>query len=218
MAHDALRVPGRAGRVVDRDRVPLVPRHRPGEARIALGHERLVVHRLDRRVRTGELGIGVLHNDGLHARERERLLHDRHELPVRDHDGRSDMVELKGDAGRVLARVDRMQHGTAHRHAVVALQHRRRVRQQHRYGIAVSDTAPIERGGQLHGPRMKLGIAATQRAVNDRDVIRENAGGPLEERQRREGLVVRRGATEIGVVGIVRHRLSDPAIGASASR
>ena len=41
----ALRVAGRARGVVERDRVPLVRRPLPGEGRIALGQQRLVVHR-----------------------------------------------------------------------------------------------------------------------------------------------------------------------------
>ena len=66
MVDDALRIAGRAGRVVQADRIPFVGGHAPGKIRVALGEERLVVERADpRALLRGRIGrkFGIVEID-----------------------------------------------------------------------------------------------------------------------------------------------------------
>ena len=211
MRHDALGVARGARSVVDRNCVPLVLGHEPGEVRIAIRKEGLVVLRIDLTGFTGKLGIVVLDQRGLNLREFERLLHQGHEFTIDDDDLRHGMIELECDDRGIEARVDRMQHAPAHRHAVMTFQHRGCVRQHRRNRVAAPDTHPGQRRRELTGSRVEVCVGPAERAVHDGDVIRKDMRRAFEKGQRRERLVVRRVAVEIGVVWVGLHRLRHPA-------
>ena len=141
---DALGVAGRARRVVERDRVPLVRRHLPGEIRIAALNERLVVDVGELLARLRKFLVVVVDDDGAHLGESERILAHRRELAIRDHDLGVGMIELEGDDRRIESRIDRVQDRARHRHAEVGFEHRGGVGQHHRDGIAHADAEPAQ--------------------------------------------------------------------------
>ncbi len=202
---DAFRVAGGTRGVADRNRVPFVLRHQPGEVGVPRGEEGFVIERLVRRTRTIELRIVILDHQRFRICQRQCLAHERHEFAIDDEDFRKGVVELEGNGGGVEPDVDRVQHRSAHWHAVMAFQHGRRVRQHGGNRIAPADTKAGQRRRQLARATVELRIAAAQRAMDDCDVVGEHAGSAFKEGQRRQWLVVCRIAIEVSVVG-VRHR------------
>ena len=111
----------------------------------------------------------------------------------------------KAMIGGIEPRVERVEHGLAHRHAVVAFEHRRRVGEKDRHRVAAPDAALGQRRGELARARVELAITAPQRPVDDRGVVGKDRGRALEKAERRQRLVVGRVAVEIGVVWRFRH-------------
>ncbi len=206
----ALGVAGRAGGVVQRDRIPLVGGHDPGEIRIAARDERLVFDAAKPLAGPVIDGVVIVDDERLRLAQRQRLPDRLRELPVRDQDLGLAMVERKRDDRRVEAGIERVEHGAAHRHAVMAFEHGRGVGQHGGDGVVLADAVAGERRGEPARAGVEVSIAAAQRAVNDRDMVRIDARGTLEEGQRRERLVVGRVAVEIGVVGGCGHAVSPP--------
>ena len=198
---DALGIAGRARSVVERDGVPLVVGHFPREVGIARRDEILVLDRAQPLARAGEFRIVVVDHQRLHLGERQRLLRQLREFAVGDQHLGVGVVELEGDDGGVEAGIDGVEHRARHRHAVVAFEHRRRVGEHGRHGVAALDAALRQRGREPPRAGVELGVAAAQRAVDDRGLIGKHRGRPLQERQWRERLEVRGVAVEIGVVG-----------------
>ena len=129
----ALGIAGGAGGIVERDGVPFVVRHQPGEIGIALRNEILVFDVAQPLAVTGIFRIVVVDYQRLHFAEAERLLHHLGIFAVGDHHLGLGMIEGEGDDRRIEPRVERVEHALRHRHAVVGLQHRRRVGEQHRH-------------------------------------------------------------------------------------
>ena len=75
--------------------------------------------------------------------------------------------------GGIEPRVDGVEHRAGHRHAVVAFEHRRRVGEHGRDRVAAPDAALRQRRGEPARARVELGVAAPQRAVDDRGAGRE---------------------------------------------
>ncbi len=198
---DALGVAGGARRVVERDRVPFVVGHFPREARIAGGDEVLVFERAERLARAGELGIVVIDEQRFHLGERQRLLRQPGEFPVGDQHLGVGMVELEGDDRGVEPGIDGVEHRGAHRHAVVAFEHRGGIGEDDRDGVAAADAALRQRRAEAARARVEIAVAPSQRPVDDRGVVGKHRGRPLQERQRRERLEVGGIAIEIDVVG-----------------
>ncbi len=196
----ALGIAGSARRVVERDRVPFVVRHFPREVRIARRDEVLVFDRGEPLAGAGEFGIVVVDEQRLHLGERERLLREFPEFAVGDQYLRVGVIELEGDERRVEPGIDGVEHRAGHRHAVVAFEHRRRVGEHDRHGVAALDAAPRQRRGQLLRARVELGIVPPQIPMNDRSPVGKYRGGPLQERQRSQRLEVRGIPVEIDVV------------------
>ena len=117
--------------------------------------------------------IVVVDHQRLHLGERQRLLHHLGIFAVGDDDLGLAVVEREGDDRRVEPRVERVEHALRHRHAVMAFQHRRRIGEQHRHGVAALDAALAQRRGQPPRARIELGVVAPQPAVNDGGVLRE---------------------------------------------
>jgi hypothetical protein len=98
-------------------------------------------------------------------------------------------------------RIERVEHRAAHRHAVMRLEHRRRIGEHHRDRVAALDAALRQGRAEPAGARVELGVAAPEHAVNDRGVVGIDRGGAVDQRQRGQRLEIRRIAVEIGVVG-----------------
>ena len=120
------------------------------------------------------------------------------------------MIEREGDDRGVEPRVERVEHALAHRHAVVALEHGRRVGEQHRDRVAAPDAALGQRRCEPPRARVELAVAAPQRAVDDRRVVGKDGGRALEKSERRQRLIVGRIAVKIDVVWRFRHSACPP--------
>ena len=203
----ALRIAGGAGGVVERDRVPLVRRHRPSVVGIAAGEECLVVNLAQGRALAGEFRIVVIDDERRDARLVERLAADLREFAVDDEHLGLAVVEAEGQSRRVEPGVEGVEHRSRHRHAVVALDHRRRVGQQHRHGVAAADAARRQGRTETAAAGIEFGIGPAQGPVDHRDPVREGSGGAVEIGQRRERLEVRGIPVEIPIVHRrARHR------------
>ena len=88
-------------------------------------------------------------------------------------------------------------------HAEVRLEHRRRVRQHHRDGVARTDAAPGERRREPARARPERHVGGEGVAVDPGDALRIDVGGALDEADRGEGRMVRRVAVERGLVGAI---------------
>ena len=201
MIDDALGIAGGAGRVVERDRVPFVVRHQPGEVGIALAQKILVFEIAEPFARTGEFRIVVVDDQRLGLAGRERVLDHLGKFAVDDQHLGLAVVERERDDGGVEPGVDGVEHRAGHGDAVVRFEHRRRIGQHGRHRVAALDAALGERRGKFCRAREKLAIGPGALAVDDRGLVRIDRGGARQERQRRQRLEIRRVAVEIGVVG-----------------
>ena len=205
MIDDALRVAGGARRVIERDRIPLVVRHRPLEGGIAAGQEFLVVDGADAlALRIGRVGgifgIVEVNDQRRDLGQRQRVLHDAGKFAVDDQHLCLGMVELEGDDGGIEPGVEGMQHRLDHRHAEMRFQHGRRVGQHHRHRVALADAFGRKRRGKPQRALPEIAVGDALAAMNDGDMVGEGPGGALQERQRRQRLVVGDVAVEAGVV------------------
>ena len=206
----ALGIAGGARSVIERDGVPFVVRHRPGVVGIALRDELLVFDGAQPLARAGVFRVVVVDHQRLRLAEGERLLHHLGEFAVGDHHLGLGVIEREGDDRRVEPGVERVEHALRHRHAVMAFQHRRRVGEHHRDGVAALDAALGQRRGEPPRARIELGVIAPQRPVDDGGVAGKHGRRALEKAERRQRLVIGRIAVEIGVVGRFRHWVVSP--------
>ncbi len=190
MVDHAFRIAGRARGVVERDRVPLVRRHGPGEVGIATGEEILVGDRAER----GGRAERILDVDDVGPLGRrhpiERRLHHGRELAVGDQHLGAAVAEDEGDGRGVEPDVERVQHRAQHRHAEMRLEQRRHVRRQHGDGITAPDATSGEGGGQAAAARIGLGPAPPGLAMNDGGARGPDRSGAGDEAQRRERRMV----------------------------
>ena len=110
------------------------------------------------------------------------------------------VVEGEGEDRRVEPGVERVEHGAGHRHAVVGLDHPRRVREHHRNRVAGPDSLVGERRGEAARAGVKLGIGEALRPVDHRGTVGKHDRRAFEESQRRERLKVRGVAVKVDVV------------------
>ena len=209
MRHHAFGIARGAGRVAQRDRIPLVVGQLFSEAGIALRYRGLVFEFAD----ALSAGIGsIVDVDDIgfwafHQRQR-----------FRDHAGKfridqdnfgAAMVELKRDRGRVEADVQRVQHGVGHRHREVQFVHCGNVRQHRRDGVAVADAAAGEIGRETLAALVGLRPGETPAFIDRADVVRINRGGAREEAERCQRDIVRRRLLETNAVLVLgcAHRL-----------
>ena len=144
---DAFGIAGRAARIVERDRVPFVRRHRPGKGGIAGIDEGFVIDATDGRAFDPALEVGIIDDERLDLGETERGFEGCGEFGVGDENLGFRMLEHEGDRRRVEAGVDGMEHGANHRHAVMGLEHCGRIGEHHRDGIALADAAASKSRG-----------------------------------------------------------------------
>ena len=196
---DALGVAGRAGGVVERNRVPFVLGPGPVIIGIALCQQRLVLDLADQVA--AFLGRVVDIDDqrrrgcpgkGVRDHRRERAVGEQHPDVG--------MVQNVRERGGIEPVVQGAEHGTAHGNAVVRLQHRRRVGGHDRNRVALGDAAPGQRRGKAPAARVELGVAGTPGAVNPCRPLGKHRGGAAQEGERGQGNVVCIVALEPGLV------------------
>ena len=146
-------------------------------------------------------GVVVVDHQRLHLGEAQRVLHHLGELAVGDQHFGLGVIELERDHRRIEPRVDGVEHGVAHRHAVMALQHGGRVGEHDRHGVAAPDAALAQCRGETARAGIEVAVAAPQRSMHDGDPVGKHRGGALQERQRRQRLEIGRVTVEIGLVG-----------------
>ena len=149
---DALRIAGGAAGVIERDGVPFVGRHRPGKCRVAIGDKRLVVESAETLSLDAAFEVAVIDQQRLHLGMLQRLLeHAARTRYRRSAPWSSAWSSMKAIGRRVEPRIDGVQHGAGHRHAVMRLEHGGRVGEHHRDGVADADVrarrAPRRAGG-----------------------------------------------------------------------
>ncbi|MNZ77600.1 hypothetical protein D3C78_961480 [compost metagenome] len=192
---DALGVAGGAGGVVEADRLPLVARSLPGEFRVALGQQGLVVEVADP-VAFAVLRVVDLDQQDRPAEHADGGVDHLVEFAVGDQRLGLAVLQHEGDGLGVQAHVEGVEHRADHRHAEVRLEHGRDVRQHHRHRIALADAAAGQRRGQAPAALVGFAPGAADRAVDHGRALRVDAGGALEETERGEGNVVDRGGRE----------------------
>ena len=94
--------------------------------------------------------------------------HHAGEFAIDDQRFRFAVVEHEGERRRVEAGVERVEHRPAHRHAIVAFEHRRRVGEHDGDGVAAREAALRQRRGERLRTRVKLAIVAPKRPMDDR--------------------------------------------------
>ena len=216
---DALGIASRARGVVERDRVPFVAWRRALVSLVALGDQRLVVEPANPLARAVILRVVVVDEERAGAGVLQRRGDDRRKFAIDNDCLGLAVIEHEGDRGRVEAGVERVEHGAAHRNAIVTLEHRRRVGEHDRDCVAAAEAAPGERGGELLRSRVERAVAAAKGAMGDRRPIRKHRRRPLEQGERRQRLKIGRVAVEIAVVGRNGHRAElRGALGATIAR
>ena len=201
MVDDALRIAGRPRRVVERDSVPLVIRHPPGEIGVAGVQEVLVFQIAEAFAGAGKFRVVIVDDQRLCLGASERVFHHLGKFAVDDEHPGLGMVEREGEDAGVEPRVEGVEHGAGHRHAVVRLDHGRRVGEHDRNRVAALDAAPRQRRCELFRARIELPVGRGAPAVDDRGHVRVDRCRARQEGQWREWLVVRRVAVEAGIVG-----------------
>ena len=167
---DALRAPGGAGGVVDRDRLLLVgqPRRHPG--RVAAGDELLV--------RIG--GAAIVHADDLEA---SRGIDDqRFELGGDEQHPHPGVLEDVADLVGAQADIDRHEDAARRRHRVMQLEQGRHVRAQGPDAVVTLDPPAPQRGGRAVHPLAQLGIRPAALTVDDGDALGMHGGAAVQER------------------------------------
>jgi hypothetical protein len=114
------------------------------------------------------------------------------ELAVGDQHAGLAVLQHEGDGLGVEPGVQRVEHGAAHRHAEVRLEHGRRVGQHRGHGVADADATPAQGTGQAAATGVGGAPVLAQVAVDDGDAVRVDVRGAFEEAQGRQGHVVGR--------------------------
>ncbi len=176
-AHDALRPPGGARGVVDRDQLVLVLRRAALRSARVSGGEQVLV-RIAR-------GARVVDPDHLQRRQVEALQRPG-ERRVDQQEPRARVAEDVADLGRGEANVDRHHHPAGEGHAEVRLEHRRRVRAQQRHAVAAREPGRAQGARQPPAAAGQLRVAVPARPVDDRRALGEDARRPVQEADRGE--------------------------------
>jgi hypothetical protein len=125
--NDTLRISGSARGVVEGDGIPLVFRQLPGEVRLTFVDQGFVIL-FTKTFGIRILGINDIDNQRLRAIDQRQCgLDGLEKLGIGDQHLRFTMLQHEGNRFRIKTGVQCVEHGTGHRHAKMALEHRRRV-------------------------------------------------------------------------------------------
>ena len=172
-----------AGRIVQRNRIPFIARHFPSEISAAFSDEAFIflpaqafaMHRFRRQ------RIMHFNHHGLRRAFGECGAQHRHEFAVHNHRLGLTMIEDIGHGRRIQPRIDGVQDGTGHGHAVMAFQHFRDIRQNGRDRIARLNAALGKRVGKLHATIAQAGVIALHSAMHHGRIIRINLRGAFQK-------------------------------------
>ena len=207
---DALGIAGGARGVVERNRVPLVGRRRALISFVALGDERLIVEAAEPFARTVVFRVLIVDDQRpALSQPQGRADHPRKFAVDNERLGFA-VVEHEGDRGRVEAGIERVEHGAAHRHAVMAFEHRRRIGEHCRDRVATGKAALHERGSEFLRAGVELAVTVTKGSMRDCEPIRKHRRRTLEKGQRRQRLKIGGVAIEIAVIRRDGHRALAP--------
>ncbi len=101
------------------------------------------------------------------------------------------VLQDEGDRGGIEAVVQRVEHGTGERHAVMRLQHGRGIGRHDGDGAAGPDAEAQERRRKAPAAFVQLRVAVAEAAVHDGDALGIDTGRALEKGERRQRRVVR---------------------------
>ena len=162
MIDHALRIAGGARSVIERDRVPFVVRHLPGISRVAFLQKLLVIEIAEFFAGAGIFRIVVIDHQRLDLGARQRLAHHAREFAVDDQHFAFGVIEREGVDRRIEPGVDGVEHGAAHRHAIMRLKHGRRVGEHDRDRVAALDAALGQSRREPARAVVEVAIAAPQ--------------------------------------------------------
>ena len=202
MIDDALWVAGGAGGVVQRDRIPFIGRRLPRVFGIAFGEECLVAD-VAERFPIRVVRIIDVDDQWAFVQECQRLFDRGGELAIGDERTRAAVAQHEGDGVGVKARVERVQHGAAHRHPEMRLVCRGDVGGHDGDRVVLADATPRQRRCETAAACVGLSPCESLHAVNDGRMIGMHVGGALEECQRRQWRVVGLVAVEARQIGAV---------------
>ena len=138
--HDAFRITGRARRVVESNRFPLIFGRHFREGGLASCEKCLVIH-LPEKVAARSHRVGDIDHQRLSLKLIQCLFDDRGKFGVGNQYFGFTMLEDKRDRRGIEADIERIQHRSGHRYAEMRLKRLRDVGRHHRNGVAASDPA-----------------------------------------------------------------------------
>ena len=197
---DPLGVAGRAGGVVQRDRIPFVCGRQFGEGWVATGEKGLVIDVAEARAaRTRR--VDDVDDQWLALQPCQRLFDDRGEFGIGDQDLGFAVSEDEGDGFRVEADVQCVQDRTRHRHAEMGFEHFRDVRRHHRHGVATPDTRGRQSRGQPAAAVKCFAPAVPPLTMNDGETVGIDRCGAQQKADRRQRHEIGRVLVEPQFVG-----------------
>ena len=201
VAHDALGVAGRARRVAEADRLPLVVREAVVAIRRSLVEECFVVLLSDQVAALAQ-GIVDVDHDRRCVHPFERLCDHWRELAIGDQHLRLGVAEDEPDRVGVQPVVQRVEHRAAHRHPEVRLEQLGDIRRHQRDGVADADAASRQRSGEAPAARVELRVGVPAGSVHDGRLVGVDHGRSLQKADRRERHEVRGPLVESSLVGV----------------
>ena len=180
VVHDALWIAGRAGGVVESNRIPFVLRPGPSRCGITFGQEIFIFRPAERCAAAAVVDFYERHWTGQLG---QRLFDDRRELAVGDQQLRLPMDQNESDRPRIETVVQRVEHRARHRHGVVRFEQSRDVRRHDGDGLASCDPAPPQRIGKLPAPLIEGAVGDAGGLVDDGELVGIDGGGPRQESQ-----------------------------------
>ena len=164
--------------------------------RIPFGEKVLVFDRPDAFV-AGCLVVGNVDDERFDLAARQGFTHDRRDLGVVDHHLGFTVIEDEGDRVGVEADVDRIDDRSCGRDAEQAFVEGRDVGRDDGHGVALADTAALERGGEATATAEGFGPGVATLTVDYGEPLGVDRGGALEPAQGRERHVVRGDLVEV---------------------
>ena len=116
------------------------------------------------------------------------------------------MIQDEAYGCGVQADIDAVEHGTAERHAKVGFKVSGHIGCDDRDRVVPVDAAAAQRAGQRPASTQQLGVAVAQIAVDDRSALWKDRRTVAEKISRRQRLIVRLDAVEIGFEGVAHVR------------
>ena len=186
----ALGIAGGARGVVQAEVVPFVPRPFPGRVGRLRGEPGFVLRIAQVAVRAGVFAVFDAHGARRRAQVAQHLAHQRRVFAVVQQHGGAAVLQDERQRARVQAGVERVQHRAGHRHAEVRFVQGRRIGRQHRHHVAAAHAPGGQRRGHLAATVVGGVPILAMVAVQQRGALRVDGCRPLQEAQRRQGLVV----------------------------